>query len=305
MSHSRRARPHLHALPARRENPGDPPEPDVDEGVAAWEELTDDVVRLLVQGGTDEVTKRADAGRAQIATRCGGVSLLVGPVTAATSLAHHVLEHANAIVGIQDALETLDPPLGQQRMAWALALVHGIVADAGGLKLAAPEALVLLMNEAGTDAAPIASAVWWAFCQVGAGEGVGANWCAYAKGASEDTDVDQAAAAIGVAACLVGLVGAGHARLAHALASSVASDLLLPDGVAACLALVDLDRAPDVATVSRVCHETMERRGDDDPSVEADAQELLGLATRAARRFGGGEGAGLAALDRFERWLLP
>lgn len=145
--------------------------------MAAWVDLTDEVVRMLVHGDVGQAFARADAGREQAATRCGGVVLLVGPVTAATRLARHLLEHTEGIVGIGGGLEALDPPLGRRRMAWALALVHGIAADAGGLELAAPEATVLLMNEAGTGATAIASVVWWAFCRVGADEGVGATWC--------------------------------------------------------------------------------------------------------------------------------
>lgn len=277
---------------------------EVDEGVAAWVDLTDEVVRVLVHGDFGRAFERADAGREQIATRYGGLALLVGPVTAATGLARHLLEHAGGIVGIHGALEALDPPLGQRRMAWALALVHGIAADAGGLELAGPEATVLLMNEAGTDASAIASVVWWAFCRVGAEAGVGTTWCADAEDVTDEDDVGQAVAAVGAAACLVELVGTGQVRLARALASSIASDILLPEGVAACLAVVDLDSEPDGATVRRVCHEAMERPVDDDLPAEADAEELLERATRAARRLGGGKGAGPAALARLERWLL-
>ena len=304
MSTSGRGRRHLQPGATRRQlGVRDSSASEVDEVVATWVDLTDEVVRVLVHGDVGRAFGRADAGRAQIATRYGGAALLVGPVTAATTLARHLLGHTQGIVGIGGVLEALDPPLGQRRMAWALALVHGIAADAGGLELAAPEATVLLMNEAGTDAPAIASVVWWAFCRVGADEGVGATWCSDAGGATEDDDVDQAAAAIGAAACLVGLVGAGQDRLARALAASITSDILLPDGVVACLTLLDLDGDPDEATVRRVCHEAMERPVDDDLSFEAGADELLERAARAAHRPGGGESAGTEALERLERWL--
>ena len=167
MSNSRRVRRGLHTATARQEHAlRDLSESEVDQVVAAWVDLTDEVVRVLVHGDLGRAFERADAGRAQIATRFGGVALLVGPVTAATTLARHLLEHTERIVGIGDVLEALDPPLDQRRMAWAVALAHGIAADAGGLELAAPEATVLLMNGAGADAPAIASVVWWAFCRV-------------------------------------------------------------------------------------------------------------------------------------------
>ncbi len=75
--------------------------------------------------------------------------------------------------------------------------MHAIAADAGGSELAAPEATVLLMNEADTDAPAIASVVWWAFCRVGADEGVGATWCADAEEVTEEDDVEQAASVVG------------------------------------------------------------------------------------------------------------
>jgi hypothetical protein len=305
VSASDRGRRYLHAVTPRREvTERDLSASEVDEVVTAWVDLTDDVVRVLVHGDLARAFELADAGRQQLATRYGGVALLVGPVTAAATLARHLLEHAEGIVGIGGALEALDPPLDQRRMGWAVALAHGIAADAGGLEGAAPEATVLLMNEAGTDAPAIASVVWWAFCRVGADEGVGATWCTDAEEVTEEDDVDQAVAAIGAAACLVGLVGTGQERLARALATSIASDIVLPEGVAACLALLDLDREPDRATVRRVCHEATERPVDDGLSVEAGTEELLERASRAARRLGGGEGAGLAALERLERWLV-
>lgn len=74
--------------------------------------------------------------------------------------------------------------------------------------------------------------------------------------------------------------------------------------MAACLALVDLDREPDGATVRRVCHEAMEGAVHDDLPVEADAEELLERAARAACRLGGGEFTGTEVLERLDRWLL-
>ena len=276
-----------------------------DRAVAEWIELTDEVVPLLSSGAYERAAALLGKRRDELERQWGAVACTVGPVIAASQLTAHVLFHVGGFEDLGDKLESSKALREQNRIDSARVLAQGILADAAGIDTSALNAAVALLDRVDEDAAAIAIVVWGIFCAAGAEYAIGAAWCDNDEcgGSGEIDDSAEAAADVGAAAALVALAGAGEKALATSLAANIAGELLLPDGVASCLALLERGGELDETTVRAVCHETMERRAGDDVGEEDDTHELLRSAERVAARLGGGLNAGTEALRRLDGWL--